>query len=112
MVTSIGAALANCIDLQAQHAQPEKHRVARSRGMRLGFTLPGKPSVSEEVLRVRRMENGWRGQVEMTSSCSPGHSQPQGPSFVPLPFLLKFLQGKRPRRLVEAWFPGWCEVTT
>lgn len=45
MVTSIGAALANCVDRQVQHAQPEKHRVAKSQGMRLGFTLPGKPSV-------------------------------------------------------------------
>lgn len=57
MLTSIGVPLANCDDTQAQHGQPEKPRVAMSRGMRLGFTPPGKPSVSAEVLRVRGIEN-------------------------------------------------------
>lgn len=98
--------LADCDTRQAQQGQPEKRRAARSWGMRLRSTPPGKPSMSAEVLSVRGIEDEGRGQAEMRSSSGRGHLQPPGLSCIPLPFLLKSLQEKRPRRLVEARLPG------
>lgn len=64
--------------------------------MRLRVTPPGKPCVNTEwVEGVGGGEKQWQSRPPVAT----------GGSFIPLPFLLLFLQGKRRRRIL-ALVPG------